>query len=422
MEKWLVNGPELSELVAEVLDNRKNKKAKLAVVIPSFKNNSLLKKQLDKLSEQTFRDFDIIAVYGKDDDFVDTPEWASMLHIKEQSRTGSAGAFYIGQKKALEDGYELITLADNDCIPISEGLLEKFSDAAKKGADVMLPDIIYVPSEKSQKGYVIHHYGCMKNEVFRKIGLSFLPFYFGGEDFELSERITDNGFKIHNLDSLVSHPKNKPALISSEKRKYYCGRGELEALLINGKYLRAFTYMVFYLEMGLAFMLMGKKNLAGEIFRSVRNAASMEFFKSRSEPVDETIEASVPGNFDIILGEENIHGDKHWLNVNAGVAKRISYIFSQLLHSNRYFGKSILISERHDPADIIAMLMAKTAYIKFGGKYYLVHKNRSALSIIEGLFLLGLSLPFIIAASFSLTIYGALNKKIRGISSQCYGL
>jgi GT2 family glycosyltransferase len=422
MEQWLQSAPELGELVAGISDRRKDRKGKIAVVIPSFNNNLLLKKQLEMLSKQTFSDFDIIAVYGKDDDLIDTPEWASMLHIKEKSRTGSAGAFYIGEKKALEDGYELITLADNDCVPVSEDLFEKFSDAADKGADVMLPHIIYVPSEKSQNGYVIHHYGCLKNEVFRKAGLSFLPFYFGGEDFELFERIRDSGFKVHNIDSLVSHPKNKPALISSEKRKYYCGRGELEALLINGKYLRAFTYTILYLEMGLAFLLMGKKSLADEIFRSVRNATSMEFFKSRNEPLDETIEATVPEKFDIALSEENIHEDKHWLNVNAGAAKRMSYLLSELLHSNHYFGKRVLVSERHDPADIIAMLMAKTAYIKFEGKYYLVHKNRGTLSIIGALFLLGLSLPFIMAGSFLLTLHGALNKKIRNISSQRYGL
>jgi len=426
MEEWIKQGPSLKEIVTESMDKRRKKKGKLAVIIPTFKNNQLLKKHLDKLAEQTFRDFDIIIVYGKDDDFFESK--MSILHIRERGRNGSAGSFYIGEKAALTENYDRIVLADNDCLPESSDLLEKFMETSNT---VVLPNVLYHPSPTPQKGYVIHHYGCLKNEVLRKTGLTFLPFYFGGEDFELNERINDNGFEINHVTSLVSHPKNKPALISSEKRKYYCGRGELESLLINGRYARALIFTILYLEMGLAFFFTGKKNLAHELFRSVWNATGMEFFKSRYEPqnkVPEPAKAETP-KADTIISEEEISDlkNKHWLsaanqNRNNTTSRRISSVLSRFLDFRKYLSKSVLLVDRSDPADLPALLMAKNAYLKFQGNTYIIHENRSLLSIITGILSLALLTPLVILISFPLILRGIFIKKIRKISSKNYGL
>ena len=94
--EWLKRGPSLGELVAEVKDNRRKKRSRLTLIIPTFRDNELLEKHITKLANQTFQDFDVIIVYGEEDRFIETPKWASILHIREKGRNGCAGAFYLG--------------------------------------------------------------------------------------------------------------------------------------------------------------------------------------------------------------------------------------------------------------------------------------------------------------------------------------
>ena len=187
MEKWLDKGPELSELVSERLDRRSSRKD-VAVVITTSGNPEVLEEHLGALGKQKFRDFDVLIVYGQRDSFAAGPRWAGILHLREKARGGSSGAFYIGQKAALEEGYRTIILADDDCIPVSDDLMGRLAQGVEEGHKILLPKL-----DKGERGIrmtrIPHYYGAFGREVFERAGLTYLPLFFGGDDVELFHRM-----------------------------------------------------------------------------------------------------------------------------------------------------------------------------------------------------------------------------------------
>ncbi len=120
---FLRRGPELGELVAETRDGRKGGRKRIAVAIPTRNWNEILSEHVKRLSKQAFRDFDVIIVYGEDDEFLDDVCGLPVVHIRRKADCGSAGGFYIGEKFAFDEGYDMVVLADNDALPDSDSLV-----------------------------------------------------------------------------------------------------------------------------------------------------------------------------------------------------------------------------------------------------------------------------------------------------------
>ncbi len=213
---WKKEGPALDELVLETKDGRKGKRA-LAIVITSFQARESLAEHLRRLSRQSRKDFDIIAVYGEKDEFLETPGWAGVLHVREKGRMGCAGANYIGQKIALQEGYESVILADDDCMPVSDDLVEKLAGSP---GDCAMPNAGY-GGQEAVSGFIIHHYGILRRGALEKAGLTYLPFGNGGEDLELIARIRKAGMKISHADAGGCHPAAAPMMLEGGGRLFH---------------------------------------------------------------------------------------------------------------------------------------------------------------------------------------------------------
>ncbi len=417
MDSWLRQGPGIDELVSERKDCRR-RKAETAVVITALQSNEMLNNQLQRLSEQSLQDFDIIAVYGKEDEFLgETP--ASILHIKEKKETGSSGAFYLGEKIALEEGYQKVILADSDCMPASGDLIEKLVNAVENGADVAMPHALYIPSARAYPGDVIHHYGCIRRNVLEKAGLTFLPLYFGGEDYELTKRISSLGFKTEWVEATVTHPNVRHILIENGNRRYYTVRGELGAYLASGSYYSALSFTWIYLMTGIALMLIGRWNHGWARFCGAWDASDMKLFKTRSRTKAATVPSKEKNKHEMVLDEDREEIEPP----SPKFEKRLKKIAATLaiFTDMKLLGRNIVLVNRRAAMCIPQILMARSAYVRREGKDYEIFKNRGKTRIVASLLVLLAAAPAMLAVSAILVAKGAIFKKIKRVKSQGYG-
>ncbi len=275
MKKRLDAAPALDALVAERKDMRRAPRAKAALVITTYGNGPMLKKHVERLGLQKWKGFDIIIVYGEKDGFIEAPAWAGILHLREKGRNGCSGAYYIGERAALEEGYGIIILADDDCMPVSEDLVESLVKEVEGGTHIAIPRL--GSPQASWKPRVPHYYGAVSANALRKAGLTFLPLFFGGDDVEFMSRMMNAGFSPKHIEAYAWHPPAKPFLIDASWKRYYYSRGELEALILNRGFPEAFAFAAMGLLMAASLAAFGRTSqdaawpvgrLAARVFRS----------------------------------------------------------------------------------------------------------------------------------------------------------
>lgn len=417
-----MDAPKLSELVSEKSDKRKGR-AETAIIIATYKKRDVLAEHLKKLEKQTCRDFDIIIVYGEEDKFLEDAGWASILHVREKGRNGCAGAFYIGQKLALQDNYKIIIMADDDCYPEAETLVEDLVAGIMKGEKLLMPSIKV--KDKTWKHGLIYHYGCLSSDVFRKIGLTFVPLFFGGEDIELLERARKAGFTPEFVSSFVSHEMPVPPVLGNEAERYHYAKGGFEAFLLTGRYFRAWQWEVFHLIAATAYWILGQKELADIFYHAIMDGSRMMLFKAGQNFSKKELKAYDPGDYDAIVESANKHS-LDGLQYIKGL-EILPYLLHWLLESmlsfgdfRKYFGKRILFVESNKPEHMLSMLMAESMYLRYKEGTYEIFRGRKTASIAIGLVLMALLFPFIILFSVVLLLLGIINKK--GISTEGYGI
>ena len=200
-------------------------KTKVSIIIPFNTHEHLLKKCLEAISNQTFKDFEVIVIYnGKEDKNKDLVEDFGFIWAKEE-KIGSYSARNTGIKLAKG---EIITFTDADCIPdkfwlenaikILDNNPEKhllgcklnmiFKDSSKPRSYEMYEEII----DFNQKYFVeVSHSSCTSNlfvrkTIFDKIG------YFDDEfkslgDYAFTKKASDAGFNLSYSDKpIVFHP------------------------------------------------------------------------------------------------------------------------------------------------------------------------------------------------------------------------
>lgn len=434
-KKWLKKGPKVGELVSEIVDKRK-KKNKVALVIPTYQNAKVLEEHLKRLKNQSFKDFDIIIVYGEKDKFLPVPGWAEVVQIREKGKNGSAGAYYIGEKYAVEMKYDIIVLADDDCYPESDDLLENLVKKGKNGNNLVLPLLIQPNHREISKHYEIHFYGCMKRKLLEQTGLTFMPLYFGGEDIELIERIERKGFSVEEIESIVSHKRITPPLIKDGSvRRYYYVRGGFEAMVLVGNYVQAFLGAFFYLCGSAVFWILGKKNLPEFFVRGIFDGSRMVFFDIDLKEKEslKTMENDLKKeDMDFIVDIRNnkkedfsnlgdfspAKGQNLYLRSLKWFRRLISYFADSI----KFIGKKLLFVETIEPIHTLFMLMAKNSYTIYQKKSYQLYKDRGTAQIIMGIVCFGFVVPWIAIISVFLVILGILNKKIRKITTEGYGI
>lgn len=436
-EKWLRIGPTLQELVAERKDERKPDRGKIALIIPTFQDNSLLIAQIEALKSQSFKGFDIIVIYGMNDRFIQKPDWASMLHIRQRSRQGSAGSYYTGQKIAIEEGYESIVLSDNDCMPESDSLIEDMVLMMDGGAQVVMPNQILGTQRKGHILNMPHYYGCMSREALIKSGLTYLPLFYGGDDIDLIERIRHHGFTIDHVDSSASHPRIKPAILVNPWKRFYCTRGEIKSLLMRSKHLNAFLLIYIFTMMGLCYHAFGRRTTGNAFLKGVWEGTGPGFFIDSTMESDEwkatpelakppeDLDFTIDGRmkFDLIGGEQ---GPESWLLISDPRSlkfslKRIANTMFRFVSARGIFGKRILFVEQNKAIDLPLLLMAKEAWMRFDGREYVLFRGRTRGQILFWMLTVAIASPVAVISSAALLFRGSMNRFLSGAESDGYG-
>ncbi len=177
----------------------------LLIIISSFRDYGLLLKHLEYLSKQSFTKFDVLFVVGVPFDDINLKEhlakanypFASII-AKEIERRGCSGAFFAGQKYALENGYKFVIMADDDCFPVDTKLVETLY--ANCESKYVAPTTVFVEDGYRKKGFQAGptQYSLYSVDVFKKYGLYYLPLFQGADDGEYMERVKITPFHIMN--------------------------------------------------------------------------------------------------------------------------------------------------------------------------------------------------------------------------------
>jgi hypothetical protein len=220
---WRFSAPSLDELISGVITPGSATSGaaraaatgtggRCAIVIPVHDEAGFLGRHLDALERQTSKDFDVILVHSPGFSTAGLlggrPYGITALPLKHSL---GAGAFYAGQKYALEAGYRTVILADVDAIPVSPALVGRLSGlAASSSGSVFLPGL-KTPGRPVCRSASVHWYGAMSSSALLRAGLTYLPIRFGGEDSEFGYRLSASGLRFtYVTDVCMDHPINKP--------------------------------------------------------------------------------------------------------------------------------------------------------------------------------------------------------------------
>ncbi|MFH1684875.1 MAG: glycosyltransferase [Candidatus Micrarchaeota archaeon] len=416
-----LSAPKLESIISKKIDRRKGNHAKTAIVIATYQNPEVLKKHLDLLEKQSFKDFDIIIVYGENDNFLDgAPE--DILHIKEKGRNGCAGAFYIGQKTALDEGYENIISADDDCFPVSETLVEELVRRVQKENTIAISKWRR-GKEKIQHEYVFH-YSCIPRKILIRAGLPFYPLFFGGEDVEMIGRIKKMGITVEHTEATTYHELLDMPLIDNAQKRYLYSRGGFEAWLLLGNYVRAFLFCFFHLSGAASFIVFRKNKRATGLISAMINGSLMEFGNKKIPAADDVRRVVYrKKSGDVVVDKSSDPSKFHYSSIFAGFPRLIRWPMQSLLFFQdfkKYFGKTIIFVNRYERIHLPIMIMAKSAFIQTEEKTYELYKDRGKIGIILGILIMGVMVPASACASLLLVVIGIISR--RNIKTVGYGI
>jgi len=399
-------------------------KSDTAIIIPTYKRPHILKEHLKELTKQTTKDFDVVIVYGNEDDILNDEFGLSATHIKRKEDIGSAGGFYLGEKFCIEEGYKQIILADDDCYPVSKNLIESVVKGLKNGAALVFPKIKTNESGDGKPNCIIAQYGGLKADVLKIIGLTYLPFYQSGEDIELYQRILKRKMKILFIDCVAFHSHLPFFLTLNPVMSFYYHRNSLIANFLRNRLLKLIFIAIIFLWSGLAILFVNKKLSRSVILGSV-NALTLNFdvnqviFDLETDTKD-AIETPDEVHIRIKDWEDTPETTSNYFGLILGmICEVISNLPGRILS---YFGRNIVIEGRFGIGEIPLILIARSAVWKSKNRNVILNGGSIYwLSPIYAVILL-VALPAIVAAVCFIVLYGVLKKSLLGISSDGYGL
>lgn len=436
-EEWLHKGPPLDEIVSESRDDRRGGRRRLAIIIPSYRNGTALKAHLERLSKQTCKDFDVIIIYGEDDEPVDMPPDFSILHLKRNFDFGSAGAFYAGERRAFQDGYEIIVLADDDCLPESPELLEQLAGGLES-SEVVKPTV--VDASPKPRADVIAQYGAMRREVFAKAGFSFLPLYTGAEDVLLERSIREAGFGTsRRIGAIASHPVGPTFLLWPWYKVHYYFRntGLYFALLDEFVLLNLTVFCQLILILG-SFSI-GRTEVGMGLLRTLSSICCANYFRETGverggriaraeERVEEgvipaiskkpeLVEMDIRYGFLAPMRRGKVSGT-FW-SAMAAYAKDLG---GQVAALPGNFGRKIIILGSNNDLELLALLFCSSGWLTDKGRAYSIIRGRGRAGIALGALFFAAMLPLALGLTPLLSFIAVASQRVRGIDGTGYGI
>ena len=254
---------------------------RVAAVVVTYNRLPLLQKCIEKLEGQT-EPCDILVVNNASSDA--TAEWLAeqerknaRLHARNTgANIGGAGGFNYGMRWAVEAGYSLLWLMDDDCLPepnALENLLD--ADAVLKGDYGWLSSVALwtdgteckmnrqklVKNARRRKAYI--NYGLLQAnqatfvslllnaKTVRRVGLPIKEFFIWGDDIEYTRRIAIReklpSFVVEKSRVLHAMKDNNGSSIATDREERidrYCYAFRNEAFTYRQEGVRGICYYI----------------------------------------------------------------------------------------------------------------------------------------------------------------------------------
>lgn len=267
---------------------------RVVAVVVTYNRLELLKECIDKIKSQSIK-VDLIIVDNHSDD-------GTGLYLKElasretsininavslEKNVGGAGGFNYGMRLAVENGYELIWIMDDDTMPAADAC-EKLLKADKDlGGDYgFLSSTVYWVDGNLCRMNIQHKIGdqsgnltkvdsatfvslLFREETIKKFGLPIKDFFIWGDDKEYTMRLSQNKSCYWVKDSSVVHKmkNNSGSSISKDAltrvpRYYYAYRNDYWTCHRHGTKKVILFYLAFALNIFRVFLFSkdGKRN------------------------------------------------------------------------------------------------------------------------------------------------------------------
>lgn len=192
---------------------------KVAAVVVTFNRKELLRKNIEALMKQKYKDFDVFIIDNASTD--GTKEYIEeyiknnqIYYENTKINLGGAGGFNYGIKKVTYLGYEYIWIMDDDTIPYDSSLYELMdTDKILKGNYGFLSSSVlwtdgtpckmnrqkvvndwYFDSQYLKHGLLRTYYATfvsffIRAEIVKEQGLPIKEFFIWGDDVEYTNRI-----------------------------------------------------------------------------------------------------------------------------------------------------------------------------------------------------------------------------------------
>ncbi len=194
--------PTINEMIEEIRDARK-RKGKIAIIVSAKRDNERLRYFLKRLTEQTYKDFDVIIVYGESDDFLkDFEQKLSILHVRRKKDLGFVGGIFLGQVICYLEDYEMFMLFDSDRAFSNEKSLKKLVEGI--GNKEICCGISFDVSSKQPHASFLVLGSLFKRKVMEKIGFYYAPLWMGFDDSEYSLRVLEHNIPVKFIDDVIT--------------------------------------------------------------------------------------------------------------------------------------------------------------------------------------------------------------------------
>jgi len=183
-----------ANLVEEVYIGNKKKTNDVAVVIPTYKNKTLVIETIQKIKKQTLVP-DIIVVDNNEDykTFNSlTKKYPDVTVIKSRRNWGASGGQYLGGAYALCKGYDYIIFTDDDAQPVDNDLIEELVKNADEHTVTVPKHKLTSNLQDSKRGLkvALFHYVCVHRKILEDVGLPDFDIFIKNDDYEFTMRIS----------------------------------------------------------------------------------------------------------------------------------------------------------------------------------------------------------------------------------------
>ena len=208
---------------------------KVIAVVVTYNRKECLKKCIESLRIQTYKNFDILIVNNGSTDgtdiYLDSLNDIKTIH---QENVGGAGGFYSGMKYGYDKGYEWVWLMDDDGIPdksclenmlryqkeyafISPIVLNKDNPSEMSFGTLKVHDYNNI-KETYPRGVIVGHANPFNGVLFRRdlvkdIGFPMKDMFIWGDENEYEARAVASGYiPVTVINAIHYHPKDRLVL------------------------------------------------------------------------------------------------------------------------------------------------------------------------------------------------------------------